>query len=119
MTAAELKKALDELGMEYEEHDYGYKAVEVYFTDEQIEDFGENEAHSIVCHGGWSEVEEHLKDLGIIIPDKNFLKRMKASLSKPERKPASCKCINGHAITAEPGEHLHFCTKCEAGVLAF
>ncbi len=82
MLVRDLKKKLDELGMEWKEmwepapftHNLT-KTVEVFFTEDQMidvfddepDEYGDHlEAISIVCTTGWKEVEELLTDLRIL-----------------------------------------------------
>jgi len=69
MKVKDLKGVLDKLGMEWEESWIvrgQYKSVEVFYTNEQMVDFPEDEATSICCHDGWKEVERLLKMKGIL-----------------------------------------------------
>lgn len=71
MLVRDMKKRLDDLGMEYIEEwvpawNPIWKEVEVFFNEEQMEDRGEDEATSMVCTGGWPDARERLQEMGIL-----------------------------------------------------
>ena len=73
MLVRELKAKLDELGMKYEEAwesaaftRNDTKVIEVFYTEKQMEEFWDGESISLVCIGGWKEVERRLRDASIL-----------------------------------------------------